>query len=134
MSALQLEVVTPDKTIVSTPVVMAVCPGVDGEFGVLKDHISLLSALKIGALRYRTESNEEKYVFISCGFADVNNNVLTVLAESAEDAKDIDAARAEAAKIRAEERLASNADNVDRTRAEAALSRAIVRLSLARAH
>ena len=95
MSALQLEVVTPDKTIVSTPVVMAVCPGVDGEFGVLKDHISLLSALKIGALRYRTESNEEKYVFISGGFADVNNNVLTVLAESAEDAKDIDAARAE---------------------------------------
>jgi F-type H+-transporting ATPase subunit epsilon len=134
MSALQLEVVTPDKTIVSTPVVMAVCPGVDGEFGVLKDHISLLSALKIGALRYRTESNEEKYVFISGGFADVNNNVLTVLAESAEAAKDIDAARAEAAKRRAEERLASNADNVDRTRAEAALSRAIVRLSLARAH
>ena len=134
MSALQLEVVTPDKTIVSTPVVMAVCPGVDGEFGVLKDHISLLSALKIGALRYRTESNEEQHVFISGGFADVNNNVLTVLAESAEDAKDIDAARAEAAKRRAEERLASNADNVDRTRAEAALSRAIVRLSLARAH
>ena len=134
MSALQLEVVTPDKTIVSTPVVMAVCPGVDGEFGVLKDHISLLSALKIGVLRYRTESNEEKYVFISGGFADVNNNVLTVLAESAEDAKDIDAARAEAAKRRAEERLASNSESVDRTRAEAALSRAITRLSLVRAH
>ena len=134
MSALQLEVVTPDKTIVSTPVVMAVCPGVDGEFGVLKDHISLLSALNIGALRYRTESNEEKYVFISGGFADVNNNVLTVLAESAEDAKDIDAARAEAAKRRAEERLASNSESVDRTRAEAALSRAITRLSLVRAH
>ena len=134
MSALQLEVVPPDKTIVSTPVVMAVCPGVDGEFGVLKDHISLLSALKIGALRYRTESNEEKYVFISGGFADVNNNVLTVLAESAEDAKDIDAARAEAAKRRAEERLASNSESVDRTRAEAALSRAITRLSLVRAH
>ena len=133
MSALQLEVVTPDKTIVSTPVVMAVCPGVDGEFGVLKDHISLLSALKIGALRYRTESNEEKYVFISGGFADVNNNVLTVLAESAEDAKDIDAASAEAAKRRADERLASNSESVDRTRAEAALSRAITRLSLVRA-
>ena len=134
MSALQLEVVTPDKTIVSTPVVMAVCPGVDAEVGVRKDHISLLSARTIGALRYRTESNEEKYVFISGGFADVNNNVLTVLAESAEDAKDIDAARAEAAKRRAEERLASNSESVDRTRAEAALSRAITRLSLVRAH
>ena len=100
---------------------------------MLKDHISLLSALKIGALRYRTESNEEKYVFISGGFADVNNNVLTVLAESAEDAKDIDAARAEAAKRRAEERLASTAEDIDRTRAEAALSRAITRLSLVRA-
>lgn len=130
MCALKLEVVTPDKTVVSTPVISAVCPGAEGEFGVLKDHISLLSALKIGALRYRTESNEEKYVFISGGFADVNNNVLTVLAESAEEAKDIDVARAEAAKKRAEERLASKADNVDRTRAEAALSRAIVRLSL----
>lgn len=132
MSALQLEVVTPDKTVVSTPVVMAVCPGTEGEFGVLKDHISLLSALKVGALHYRTEANEDKFVFISGGFADVNNNVLTVLAESAEEAKDIDTARAEAAKQRAEERLASKADNVDTTRAEAALSRAIMRLSIAK--
>ena len=99
MSELQLEIVTPEKKIVSTPVVVCSCPGVAGEFGVLKDHISLLSALKIGALHYRTkESNEEHYVFVSGGFADVNNNVLTVLAESAENAKDIDAARAEAAK------------------------------------
>ena len=98
MSELQLEIVTPEKKIVSTPVVVCSCPGVAGEFGVLKDHISLLSALKIGALHYRTkESNEEHYVFVSGGFADVNNNVLTVLAESAENAKDIDAARAEAA-------------------------------------
>lgn len=132
MSTLKLEVVTPEKTVVSSPVVMAVCPGADGEFGVLKDHISLLSALKIGALRYRTESNEEHYVFISGGFADVNNNVLTVLAESAENAKDIDAARAEAAKKRAEERLSSNGDDVDHARAQSALSRAMVRLSLAR--
>ena len=133
MSALRLDIVTPDKTIVSTPVVIAVCPGAEGEFGVLKDHISLLSALKIGALRYRTESGEETHVFVSGGFADVNNNVITVLAESAELAKDIDVARAEAAKKRAEERLASNADNVDIARAQAALTRAVTRLSLARA-
>lgn len=81
MSMLQLEVVTPDKTVVSAQVEMAVCPGVMGEFGVLPHHVSLLSALKIGNLRY-TEGGKQHNVFISGGFADVNNKVLTVLAES----------------------------------------------------
>ncbi|HIW01326.1 MAG TPA: F0F1 ATP synthase subunit epsilon [Candidatus Desulfovibrio intestinipullorum] len=134
MSELTLEVVTPDKTVLSTPVVAAVCPGAAGEFGVLKNHISLLSALKIGALRYRTESNEEHLVFVNNGFADVNNNVLTVLVESAELAENIDIARAEAAKKRAEDRLADKSDKIDHVRAEAALQRALVRLSLARHH
>ena len=102
MSMLQLEVVTPDKTVVSAQVDMAVCPGVMGEFGVLPHHVSLLSALKIGNLRY-TEGGKQHNVFISGGFADVNNKVLTVLAESAELAEDIDTARAQAAKERAEE-------------------------------
>ena len=101
MSMLQLEVVTPDKTVVSAQVDMAVCPGVMGEFGVLPHHVSLLSALKIGNLRY-TEGGKQHNVFISGGFADVNNKVLTVLAESAELAEDIDTARAQAAKERAE--------------------------------
>lgn len=132
MSELTLEVVTPDQTVVSTPVAVAVCPGVAGEFAVLKNHISLLSALKVGVLRYRTESREEQKVFVNQGFADVNNNVVTVLVESAELAEDIDAARAEAAKRRAEERLADKSDNIDHARAQAALNRALVRLSLAR--
>lgn len=129
MGTLQLEVVTPDKTVVSAAVEMAVCPGVEGEFGVLPQHVSLLSALKIGGLKYRVDGKDE-YVFISGGFADVNNNVLTVLAESAEKAADIDTARALAAKERAEKRLAEHADNMDITRAEAALQRAIMRLQL----
>ncbi len=132
MSELKLEVVTPDRTVVSTPVVVAVCPGAAGEFGVLKNHISLLSALKIGALRYKTESGEEHLVFINNGFADVNNNVLTVLAESAELAENIDAARAEAAKKRAEDRLADKSGNIDVSRAQAALARATIRLNLTR--
>ena len=78
MSMLQLEVVTPDKTVVSAQVDMAVCPGVMGEFGVLPHHVSLLSALKIGNLRY-TEGGKQHNVFISGGFADVNNKVLTCL-------------------------------------------------------
>ena len=133
MGTLQLEVVTPDKTVVSTAVEMAVCPGVEGEFGVLPQHVSLLSALKIGGLRYRIDGKDE-YVFVSGGVADVNDNVLTVLAESAERAADIDTARAKAAKERAEKRIAEHADTIDMTRAEASLQRAIVRLQLAQLH
>lgn len=129
MSTLQLEVVTPDKTVVSEAVEMVICPGVEGEFGVLPQHVSLLSALKIGDLRYRVNGKDE-HVFISGGFADVNNNVLSVLAESAEKAEDIDEARAKAAKERAEKRLAEKSSNIDEVRANAALTRAIVRLHM----
>ena len=130
MSTLQLEVVTPDKTVVSAEVDMTVCPGVMGEFGVLPHHVSLLSALKTGCLRY-TRNGAPTYVFISVGFADVNNKVLTVLAESAEMAEDIDTARAKAAQERAEKRLAEDGENVDHARAEAALHRAVMRLQIA---
>ena len=130
MGTLQLEVVTPDKTVVSGEVEMAVCPGVEGEFGVLPKHVSLLSALKIGGLRYRSAGKDE-HVFISGGFADVNNDVLTVLAESAELAENIDTARAMAAKERAEKRITGHDEKVDVVRAEAALQRAVVRLQLA---
>ena len=130
MGTLQLEVVTPDKTVVSAEVEMAVCPGVEGEFGVLPQHVSRLSALKIGDLRYRVNGKDEN-VFISGGFADVNNNVLSVLAESAELATDIDTARAQAAKERAEKRLSAHDDSLDETRAEAALQRAVTRLQVA---
>ena len=130
MGTLQLEVVTPDKTVVSAEVEMAVCPGGEGEFGVLPQHVSMLSALKIGDLRYRVNGKDEN-VFISGGFADVNNNVLSVLAESAELATDIDTARAQAAKERAEKRLSAHDDNLDQTRAEAALQRAVTRLHVA---
>ena len=124
MSMLQLEVVTPDKTVVSAQVEMAVCPGVMGEFGVLPHHVSLLSALKIGNLRY-TEGGKQHNVFISGGFADVNNKVLTVLAESAELAEDIDTARAQAAKERAEKRLASQADDVVQMNIHRSLKRSV---------
>jgi F-type H+-transporting ATPase subunit epsilon len=127
MSTLQLEVVTPDKTVVKETVEMAICPGVAGEFGILPNHVSILSALKIGDLRYRKDGKDQ-HVFISGGFADMNNNVLSVLAESAEKAEDIDEARAKAAKERAEKRLAEKSDSVDEVRAQAALTRALVRL------
>lgn len=130
MATLKLEVVTPDKTVVSADVESVVCPGVMGEFGVMPNHVSLLSALSIGDLRYKVDG-KDAHVFISGGFADVNNNVMSVLAESAELAADIDQVRAKEAKDRAEKRLAARDDNVDTIRAQAALTRAIKRLQIA---
>jgi F-type H+-transporting ATPase subunit epsilon len=130
MGSLRLEVVTPDNTVVSADAEIVVCPGVEGEFGVLPQHVSLLSALKIGPMRYRADGKDQ-YLFISGGFADVNNNIMSVLAESAELAGDIDTARAQAARERAEKRLAAADDAIDTTRAEAALARAVSRLHIA---
>jgi F-type H+-transporting ATPase subunit epsilon len=130
MSKLQLEVVTPDTKVVSEAVDYVSCPGIEGEFGVLPQHVSMLSGLKIGALRYDNDGKHQ-YVFVSGGFADVNNGVMSVLAESAEIAQDIDTARAQAAKERAEKRLSERNEKLDVTRAEAALQRAVVRIQLA---
>ena len=130
MNTLRLEIVTPDKTVVSSDVEMVICPGVEGEFGVLPQHVPLLSALSVGDLRYRIDG-KDAHVFISGGFADVNNNVVNVLAESAEIADDIDTARAQAARERAEKRLAGQDEDIDLVRADAALQRAVQRLRIA---
>ena len=129
-NALQLEVVTPDKQVVSQQVGYVSAPGIEGEFGVLPNHVNLLSALAVGALRFNVDGKNQN-VFISGGFADVSNNKVTVLAEAAELAADIDQARAQAAKERAEKRLAERTDKLDVLRAEAALHRANARLNLA---
>ncbi|MDR2696627.1 MAG: F0F1 ATP synthase subunit epsilon [Deltaproteobacteria bacterium] len=129
-NALQLEVVTPDKQVVSQAVDYVSAPGVEGEFGVLPHHVNLLSALAIGVLRFNADG-KNRHVFISGGFADVSANKVTVLAEAAELAEDIDQTRAQAARERAENRLAEKAEKVDLTRAEASLRRAVTRLQLA---
>ncbi len=126
---LQLEIVTPENQVVKEIVDYVSCPGIDGEFGVLKNHASLLSALQVGILRY-DQSGKNEYVFVSGGFADVNNNVITILAESAEKADSIDKARAQKAQQRAEERLAKRNDDLDVDRAKLALRRALVRQSI----
>lgn len=128
-STLQLEIVTPDKVVVSQPVDYIGIPGVEGEFGILPNHVPLLSALAIGRLYFRT-GDKTQNVFISGGFVEVSGNTITILAESAELAEDIDAARAQAALERAQARLDSAADDVDMTRAQLALQRAVSRLNI----
>lgn len=129
MSTFKLEVVTPDNTVLNRDVEMAICPGTEGEFGLLPNHVSLLAALKIGSLRYYQNDKCEQ-LFISGGFVDFNNNKCSVLAESAEKANDINIERAKAAKERAEQRLQQNSADIDTIRAEAALQRAIMRLKI----
>ncbi|MFH2091368.1 MAG: F0F1 ATP synthase subunit epsilon [Pseudomonadota bacterium] len=125
-----LEVVTPQKAIVSEEVQSVVAPGTNGEFGVLKGHTTFLTSLKMGTLRYIDASGKERYLFVNGGFAEVLPDKVTILAETAERRKDIDLDRAMEAKKRAEKRLAEKAKDIDMVRAEAALRRAIIRISL----
>jgi len=126
-----LEVVTPQKAIVSEDVEIVVAPGSDGEFGALKGHTTFLTALKMGTLRYKDANGKERLLFINGGFAEVLPNKVTILAESAERQENIDVARAQEAKERAEQRLSSKTSDLDLVRAEVALRRAIDRIRIA---
>jgi F-type H+-transporting ATPase subunit epsilon len=107
-----------------------VIPGYDGYFGVLPGHTPLLAVLAVGELWYR-QGQEKHYVSIAFGFAEVLPDRVTILAQIAEKADEIDLARAEAAKKRAEERLARPAADVDAERARISLLKAVTRLQVA---
>jgi F-type H+-transporting ATPase subunit epsilon len=128
---IRLEVVTPEKDVVKEDVQIVVSPGSMGEFGVLIGHTPFMTTLKTGALKYIDAAGKERFVFLSGGFAEALPNKVTVLAESAERRKDIDQARALAAKERAEARIAQAKEDLDFMRAKAALERALYRLRLA---
>jgi F-type H+-transporting ATPase subunit epsilon len=128
---LLLEVVTPDRQVVSTEVDIVVLPGVQGQFGVLVNHIPFLSALEIGEMYYR-KGGQVDYIFVGGGFAEVTGDKVTVLVDSAERGKEIDVERARRAKERAEKRMAAGRiADVDWVRAEAALRRSIARMKVA---
>jgi F-type H+-transporting ATPase subunit epsilon len=130
-ASIRLEVVTPEKSVVSESAQIVMAPGSMGEFGVLVGHTPFLTTLKTGALKYKDESGRERFVFVSSGFAEALPDRVTVLAESAERRKDIDLQRAKSAVERAEKRLQSGDRDVDYVRAKAALLRAISRIQLA---
>jgi len=127
---LLLEIVTPERVVVSESVDIVVAPGEMGEFGVLQNHIPFLTKLKVGELRFRVGASQ-RYVAIMGGYAEVLPHRVTVLATAAEEATDIDIIRARAAKERAERRLKEAKDRIEFARAEAALQRAIARLRVA---
>ncbi|MBW1680063.1 MAG: F0F1 ATP synthase subunit epsilon [Deltaproteobacteria bacterium] len=132
MANLQLEVVTPEKVLVSQAVDMVVAPGSVGEFGVLEGHAAFLTGIVPGELRF-TAGSEARSFAVTTGFAEVSNNRVSVLVDAAEEATQIDLERARRAMERARERLARErgGEDVDFQRAEAALKRAIARIKVA---
>jgi F-type H+-transporting ATPase subunit epsilon len=130
MSTLRLEIVTVEGVVFSDDVSIVVAPGSEGQLGLLPHHAPLISELVPGELMVRKDG-EEIYLAVSGGFIEVLSDKVTVLADSAERAEDIDIARAQEARKRAEERLKSLGQGVDPARAEAALRRSIARLKVA---
>lgn len=131
MPTFQLEIVTPEKTVYSGEVESMRAPGTEGGFGVLAGHHPMLAALDVGRMSFSDGEQESKSVAISGGFAEVRRDRVTVLAETAEFAEEIDVTRAEAARDRARERLARKREQqTDEARATLALARAVNRLRI----
>jgi F-type H+-transporting ATPase subunit epsilon len=127
---MQLQVVSADRSLVNEQVDEIGIPGAEGYFGVLPGHTPLLSTLQVGTLWYR-QGQETHHLAIAFGFAEVQPDRVTILAQIAEKPDEIDVARAEAAKKRAEERLVTPAMDMDFERARIALMKSHVRLQVA---
>jgi F-type H+-transporting ATPase subunit epsilon len=127
---LTLEIVTPDRALVNEQVDEVELPGSEGYFGVLPGHTELLASLQVGELWYRI-GQDKFYLAVSFGFVEVLPDHVTVLARIAEKAQDIDVGRAEAAKKRAESRVANPSPDMDFERARVALMKSLIRLQVA---
>jgi F-type H+-transporting ATPase subunit epsilon len=132
--ALTLELATPIRLVVSAEVDEVVVPGIEGYFGVLPGHAAFLTTLGTGELSYR-QGRDERYLAVNGGFAEVRNDKVIVLADTAERPEEIDRERAERARQRAEQRLGGRSqEDIDYARAAAALARALARLQVASRH
>jgi F-type H+-transporting ATPase subunit epsilon len=130
MKTINVSVVTPDGPVYESDVEMVSAKAASGDLGILPGHISMVAPLKIGVVRLKKGGNTD-FVAVSGGLLEVRPDKVTILAQSAETASEIDAERALRAKERAEQRLReANQANVDFKRAELALQRAINRLSV----
>jgi F-type H+-transporting ATPase subunit epsilon len=128
---LTLEIVTPDRALVTEQVDEVELPGAQGYFGVLPGHTPLLATLTVGELWYRVGQTTH-FLAVAFGFVEVLPDRVTVLAQIAEKAEEIDIARAEAAKRRAEERVSRpTVSDMDFERARIALMKSLIRLQVA---
>jgi F-type H+-transporting ATPase subunit epsilon len=129
MATTRLSIVTAEREVFADDVDEVVAPGVEGQLGILPHHSPLMTTLLPGELLVK-KGGEEFYMAISGGFIEVRPDRIIILADAAERVEEIDVARAEEAKRRAEARLAERAEGVDMARAEAALRRSLIRLQV----
>ena len=128
-TSLQLNIVSADRALVDERVDEVQIPGADGYFGVLPGHTPLLALLGLGELWYR-QGSEKHFMLIEFGFAEVQPDRVTILAEAAEKPEEIDVTKAEAAKKRAEERLARPNPDMDLERVRIAMLRSLIQLQV----
>ena len=127
---LTLEIVTPEHSVVSEQVDEVQIPGAEGSFGVLPGHTPLLATLQVGELWYR-RGQETSYVAVSFGFAEVLPDRVTILAQIAESADQIDVTRAQTAEQRSRDRLARPMAELDLERARLSMLKSLIRLRVA---
>ena len=131
MPSIKVEIVTAERVVYTREAEAVIAPGVEGQLGILPHHAPLMTILQAGELVVR-HGGQEDALAISGGFLEVRPDRVIILADQAERAEEIDVARAEAAKKRAEERLKGRrVAGLDETRAEAALRRAVARITVA---
>lgn len=130
MAVFKLEVITAERVVFSDEVDVVVAWGVKGQLGILPHHAPLMTTLRPGDLLIR-KGGEEHYLAVSGGFLEVRPDKVIILADACERAEEIDVARAEAARRRAEETLRAGGPEMDKATAEAALRRALARLKVA---
>lgn len=128
----KLSVVAPDRSVVEEPVSDVILSGSEGYFGVWAGHAPMITALRPGLLEYMDKNNQRHYVAISGGFAEVTGERVTVLADAAERAKDIDVARAERALEQARKALRGEVTGITNEDATAELERAMNRINAAK--
>ncbi len=127
---LTLEIVTPDRSLVRDEVDEVQVPAAEGYMGILPGHTPLLATLHVGELTYR-KGQERFHLHVAFGFVEVLPDRVTILAQVGERPEDIDIARAESAKKRAEQRLAQPVVNIDFERARIAMMKSLIRLQVA---
>ena len=130
MAKLGFEIVTAERVVYSDEVDVVVAPGIEGQLAILANHAPLMTMLQPGELMVR-KGGEEDSIFISGGFLEVQGNKVIVLADTAERAEEIDTARAEEARLRAEQRIVIPSSEADHARAQAEMLRSLMRLKVA---
>jgi len=127
---IHVDIVSAEGGIYSGKATMVFAPGVMGELGILPRHAPLLTRLRPGEVRVRTEDGGEESIYVSGGMLEVQPHVVTVLSDTAVRAQDLDEAEALAAKQRAEQALRDRAGEVELAQAQAELAEAVARLKV----